>query len=298
PVSPKRTVRPSADKSPGTDQSSQDKSRSLASPGARPTIPARSLPRVSSTFPSRPTSSNVNSPGTRASSRTVPARLTAYKDRSPPVRVAVNHISSPLGPCNSLNAVPAGTKSCLFPGQINHGNRPTIVAQLGVVNKGDGVCFLGNANMTNPSIGFIEHLTRGKLQALPALLLPHNRQSASIRRPISPFHILHDLPRSAADQRHAREYAGIEELGDRAASQRKRHFAGRRDGEDVGSGWLQIMRLRAFRPRGEQLQRFAFPRRTVDDGLAVRSKTCSVNHASTECERMVDRQCGLHRALP
>ena len=53
-------------------------------------IPARSLPRVSSTLP-QPLliqQGQFSRRQTRASSLTVPERVTAYRDRSPPVRVA------------------------------------------------------------------------------------------------------------------------------------------------------------------------------------------------------------------
>ncbi len=132
---------------------------------------------------------------------------------------------------------------------------------------------------------------------MAALLLPHNGQSASVRRPIRPFNIVQDFSRSASDQRHPRKGAGIEELSDGVASQRKRHFAQRRDRQDVGSRRLQFVRLRAFGPRGEQLKGFPFPRCAVNDGLAIRSKACRVNHAAAKSERMVDGQCGLHRTL-
>src|SRR5271169_1499932 len=49
PLSVNSMVLPSADRSPGVDQSSHDKSRSFAALGASPIIPARSLPRVSRT---------------------------------------------------------------------------------------------------------------------------------------------------------------------------------------------------------------------------------------------------------
>src|SRR5690348_13309207 len=105
--------------------------------------------------------------------------------------------------------------------------------------------------MTDPSIRLVEHFVRWKLQALTAFHLADNRQGVSVGRPIGPFDVLPDLPRSAADQGHPRQGAGIKKLRSGVTSERKRHFARSGDSQNVSSRWPQLLRLRALRPSRE-----------------------------------------------
>ena len=148
--------------------------------------------------------------------------------------------------------------------------------------------------MTDPSICLVKHFVWRKLQALTTFHLPDDRQGTSVGRPIRPFNILPNLPRSPADQRHSRERAGIKELRSGVTSERECHLARNGDGQNVGSRRPQLLRLRALRSSCEQFEWLAFPGSAVDDCFPVRGKTRGVDNATTERQRVVDRKRNLH----
>ena len=98
PSSSKSKVLPSRETSRAFDQLSHERSRSRDSPAIRPTMPTRAVSSVISTRPERETSWIRKPSGRRASRRSRPFRLTAYREEvAPPTDAAVNQISSPEG---------------------------------------------------------------------------------------------------------------------------------------------------------------------------------------------------------
>ena len=111
----KRTVLPSLDRSARSDQSNQDTSRSLFSPGASALNTKRTLSCARRTRPSRSMSRSLSEPGTLTSVRCRPESVTARSASRFPGSAIVNQISSPAGDQARPCAARSGTSVRRFP---------------------------------------------------------------------------------------------------------------------------------------------------------------------------------------
>ena len=206
PSSSKSTVLPSRERSRALDQLSHERSRSRDSPAVRPTILTRAVSSVISTRPARETSWIRKPSGRRASRRSRPERLTAYKEEfvPPPVRRREPDLLAIGRPREPLDPWPLLRERALAPGEIHHGHRAAVVHLERMVEEGDSVRFGGEAGEADVSDRFVEHFSEGKFQSPASADVAGDDQACPVRRPIRLLRVLRDGTGGAAGDRGPR----------------------------------------------------------------------------------------------
>src|SRR6266508_1260946 len=139
-----------------------------------------------------------------------------------------------------------------------------------MIEKGHGVAPRGNSWMRDVTGRLVEHLSDRELESASSLRFPNDREG-TVGTPVGPPHVLQDLPRSRSARdadpgESSRPHEGLEDAG----VQREGHLSRAGDRQDLGTGDAEGTRFGRFGATHEDLDRFAVPRRCVEDRLAVR----------------------------
>ena len=277
--SSKSTKRPSSDSAVGKDQSSHERSRSRASPGA--------------------------------AAHDLPLRRGAADEHAALRRDVVQHhepehaeeSARPAGEVGRGETRPGGEEEVVprrGPGQAvrgpgEHGShvagvsvggddldRGLVVAPARVVEERHAPAVPRDARVRDPAARLEEDAAHRVLEPPQRPRVAHHRKALSVRGPVGLLDALEDLPRGAAAERHARERPGALPPDREPPAEGEHELAGRRDGEDVGARHAHRAGLAGVEPHGEDVDRLALPRRPVDDGLAVGGEAGGEHGAAPE----------------
>src|SRR5207248_297004 len=166
PASMNSTSFASSEMSTGTVQSCQLRSRSLFSPGARPTAPERIASREIRARPLVLASCSVSVPGALSNSRSLPDKLTPRSERLNPVAVAVNQTSSPEGDQAKPKALAQrSVKSDFLPLRSTTLTVPPSSPKEIVIDKSQVIALGRETQIADPSSGFMQYFANRVFQA-------------------------------------------------------------------------------------------------------------------------------------
>ena len=124
--------------------------------------------------------------------------------------------------------------------------------------------------MAHPAVGLENQLADRKLQPLELADLPDDGEFLPVGGDVRVRHVLQDLARRAAPQRHACEGAAAHPVAAVHAAEKQCHLAGPGDSEHRGAGGqVESPRLDRVEARHVRAQRLVPPGRPEDDGLSV-----------------------------
>src|ERR1700693_1904093 len=113
--------------------------------------------------------------------------------------------------------------------------------------------------MADPASSLVKDFADGVFQTVSATDIPHHSQTRSIRRPVSPLHVLQYLARRSAGKRGTGQSSHVDPGAGAMAVERNRHFAGWRYRQQLGVLESKRPRFGRARTRAEDLDRVALP---------------------------------------
>ena len=198
---------------------------SRSSPASIPRMPTRGLSRVRSTRPLFAMSCSFRPPGTRATTRSFPARFTAYNERlAPGLRRREPDLVAGRRPREAVLARPLARERRLLSREIDDGDRAGVVQREGVIEKRDAVAFRREARVADVAGGLIQDLAHRVLDAGLAVHVPHDQERFAVGGPVRLLNPLRDAARRPSRQRRASERAAADARVIRPAVERDRHL--------------------------------------------------------------------------
>ena len=200
-------------------------------------------------------------------------------------------------PGEAALARPLARQRRLLSGQVDDRDGSGVVERKRVVEERDPIALRREPRVADVTGGLVQDLAHRVLDARLSADVAHDHERGAVRGPVGLLHAVGDVARRAAGQRRARERARADARMVRPAVDRDRHFARRRDREQVRARQLERQRVGAGRMLQEELERAPVPGRAVDDRLPVRREARRADRAAAEGDLLVRGRQRLDEAL-
>ena len=178
-------------------------------------------------------------------------------------------------PGEAAGGIEAAGNGPYIAGEVHQGDRARRIVEKRVVQEGNGIAARRHPDGFHIAAGEprpVQDAPYGIFDLRAFVLDANHGQFGAIRRPIGRRHVLGAPERPAAGERHPREAPDHSMLG-AAGGGAQRQVALGGDCEQHGIGVPQWVRLGAAGARGIQLKVVEVPRRGVNYGVAVGSKS-------------------------
>ena len=153
-----------------------------------------------------------------------------------------------------------------------------------VIDESNLVSVRRNSRVANPPIGLVEHLAQRIFQACRAVGETHACHLSSVRRPVRADDVLGELAGCTSAQREPGQGPIRCVSREKSVLQGDSQLIGARHSENTAAFQSEFSGLRRVSPRGVDFHGIASECGTVDDGLAIASKTCRVHVTSAESQ--------------